>query len=124
MMRALALALVLACGSSQHPAPPSASASADKDFAAAADRFVAAHLAFRPSFAIDLGLHDYDGKVPDRSPAAIDGEIARLRAAKQTFTAFDDKQLSPQRRAERALLLAEIGKELLTLDTRRAPFRD
>jgi uncharacterized protein (DUF885 family) len=119
-MRVFVLAFLVACGSSQHPASPSA----DKDFAAAADQFVTAHLAFRPSFAVDLGLHDYDGKVPDRSPAAITAEITRLRAAKTQFAAFDDAKLSPQRRAERALLLAEIGKELFELDTRRRPFRD
>ena len=121
-MRALLLAALVACGSPQHNAPPAPNA--DGDFAAAADTFIAAHLAFRPNFAIDLGLHDYDGKVPDRSPAAIDAEIARLKAAKQKFAAFDDAKLSKQRRAERALLLAEIGKELFTLDTRRAPYRD
>ncbi len=124
-MRALILAAVVACGSpastTTTPTPPP---TADRDLAAAIDTFVTGHLAFRPGFGTDLGLHEYDGKVPDRSRAAIAAEIERLRAARTTFAAFDDAKLSPRRQVEKQIVLAEIAKELFDLDTRKKPFRD
>ena len=88
------------------------------------DRFFAAHMTFRPQLAVDLGLHEYDGKVPDRSRAAIDAEIARLRAAQTTFEAIEPARLSKMRRVEREVVLAEIRKELFELDVRKRPYRD
>lgn len=124
MRTSIALSLLIACGSTAARPVPPATESEDVRLAAAFDSFVDGHLAFRPSFAIDLGLHTYDGLVPDRSPEAIAAEIERLRRARVTFTAFDEAALSPRRRAERALVLSEIAKELFELDVRRRPFRD
>ncbi|KAB2887406.1 MAG: DUF885 domain-containing protein, partial [Kofleriaceae bacterium] len=62
--------------------------------------------------------------MPDRSAAAIAAEIARLRAARATFQAFDARELSPRRRVEQQLILTEIAKELFELDVRRRPYRD
>ena len=125
---AIAVFLV-ACGSpspARTTAPPSPAAAdvADAELATTIDAFMIGHLAFRPTFAIDLGLHEFDGQVPDRSPAAITAEIGRLRAARTTFRAFDARELSPLRRIEQQLVLTEIAKELFELDVRRRPFRD
>lgn len=115
------LALASACsGAPAKPAP----APAVTAFASERDRFFEAHLAFRPSFAVELGAHAYDGRVPDRSRGAIAAEITRLHAARQTFEAFDEAALAPVERIERAVVLAEIRKELFDLEIRRRPFRD
>jgi hypothetical protein len=121
-------AIIVACGSPT-PArttatPPAVENAADAELATAIDAFMTGHLAFRPTFAIDLGLHEYDGQVPDRSPAAITAEIERLRAARATFRAFDARELSTLRRVEQQLVLTEIAKELFELEVRRRPFRD
>ncbi|MBA2545191.1 MAG: DUF885 domain-containing protein [Deltaproteobacteria bacterium] len=119
----LVLLVVVACSAPQSKPTPVV-ATADRELAASIDTFLTGHFAFRPSFAIDVGLHDYDGKVPDRSAAAIEAEIRRLREARTLFAAFDDAKLTPPRRVERQIVLAEIAKELFELDTRRRPFRE
>ncbi len=123
----LAACLLTACGSATRPTappPPVAAEVADAELAAAIDPFMSAHLAFRPSWAVELGDHAYDGLVPDRSPEAIRAEIARLHAARSTFSAFDTRELSPRRRVEQQLVLTEIARELFELEVRRRPFRD
>jgi uncharacterized protein (DUF885 family) len=119
----LLLVVAIACSSPQRVTPPPES-SGDRDLATAIETFLVGHFEFRPGFAIDLGLHEYDGKVPDRSRAAIEREVARLRQARTQFTALDPAKLSARRRVDREIVLAEIAKELFDLDTRKKPFRD
>jgi uncharacterized protein (DUF885 family) len=108
------LALV-ACGERRAPAPP---ATVDPDLDAAIHRITDAHLAWRPSFAVELGYHEHDGAVPDRSAAAIASEIARLHEAETTLLSIEADSVDKQ------IVLAEIRKELFSLETRRRPFRD
>ncbi len=98
--------------------------SADTELATKIEGFVAGHLAFRPNLAIDIGLHENDGKVPDRSAAAIAAEIARLEAAQRTFEAIDPAKLGHESLVDREVVLAEIRKELYQLAVRRRPQRD
>lgn len=124
-----AMAVLVACGGKRIPHekfPDNASVvgSADLDLDREIATFFDGHLAFRPNLAIDLGLHGYDGKVPDRSKAAIEAEIARLKTARATFEGIEDVRLSRDKRVEREIVLAEIRKELFELETRRRPFRD
>src|SRR5688572_12713638 len=94
---ALLVASVACSSAPSTPAKPQPTDDgADRAFAAQIDTFFSAHLAFRPSFGVDLGLHEYDGKVPDRSKQAIEAEVARLKAALQTFEAVDAAKLSKQ----------------------------
>jgi hypothetical protein len=110
------LALVAsACGGAK---PASAPRVEDRAIDVAIDKFYGPHLAFRPGFAIDLGYHEYDGLVPDRSPAAIAAEIERLHGAK------DELEAIPADDVEKELVLGEIRKELFDLEVRRRPFRD
>jgi uncharacterized protein (DUF885 family) len=122
---AFAIAVALSgCGGGTRPATPQPDHDADRAFEAAAEAFYWAHLDFRPSFAVELGHHRYDGQVPDRSPGAIAAEVARLRAARDAFAAFEAAPLTPRHQLERAQLLAEIRKELFDLEVRRRPFRE
>ncbi len=122
--------LVVACSSAPSPSPVApvepagGDTGADEAFAATADRLYWAHFEFRPHAAIQLGYHQYDGKVPDRSAAAIAAEIDRLAAARAELEAIDPAALSPAHRLDREVLLAEIRKELFDLRERRRPQRD
>src|SRR5438045_2106603 len=112
-MRALAILFVTACGaSSPRATAPTPQNAGDAKLASAIDAFLTPYFAFRPTFGVELGLHEYDGQVPDRSPAAIQAEIARLHAANDTFGAFAPATLSKQRQVEREVVLTEIHKEL------------
>jgi uncharacterized protein (DUF885 family) len=114
----------VACSSpGPRPVAP-AEPAGDAELAAHVERYLDGHLAFRPMLAIRLGLHDHDGKVPDRSAEAIAAEIERLRAAERTFEAVAPATLSARAQLEREIVLAEIRKELFELEARRRPFRD
>jgi uncharacterized protein (DUF885 family) len=119
--RALLLLVLVACKSTPaHVEPPKL---ASQTFAQRVDVFLDEHFAFRPTFAVALGLHEYDGKVPDRSKAAIAAEIARLHRAEQTFAEVDARS-TPREQVEREVILAEIRKELFELETLGRPWRD
>lgn len=81
-------------------------------------------MAFNPARAVELGHHQYDGQVPDRSKAAITAEIERLEAAADKLAAFPAAQLSPRERIEREVLLTAIRSDLFELVVTDAPFTD
>src|SRR5947207_15812560 len=80
------LALASACRPSQRPR---ATASAAETWDAFVDRFLEAHFAANPGFAVFEGRHEYDGKLPDWSEAGIRREVARLRTAHDSAAAWD-----------------------------------
>ena len=65
-MRHAAFLLLAACASSAKPAPSGSSPS----YEALRDAVVQHLHALDPGDATALGLHEFDGKLPDRSPAA------------------------------------------------------
>jgi len=123
----LVVILCAACGGDARapgkPAPTTATATEVELSTRIAD-FVTGHLGFRPTLGIELGLHEYDGVVPDRSPEAVAAEIARLKAALATFEAIDPARVGHRAQVEREVVLAEIRKELFELEVRRRPSRD
>jgi uncharacterized protein (DUF885 family) len=127
---AAVVALVFGCGGSSTPAavaagrPPAAQSESEADFQRRAEQFYWAHLDFRPHAAIQLGYHQHDGKVPDRSPATIAAEIERLRAARTWLDAVDTSRLSRQAQIDREVLLAEVRRELFDLVELDRPKRD
>ena len=120
----LLVAALVACGGTRIPHEKRPDNPGDEAFDREVKAFLAGHYAFRPNLAIDVGLHDYDGKVPDRSRAAITAEIARLETARTDFERVDETTLSQQKRVDREIVLAEIRKELFEMATRRRPFLD
>ncbi len=48
-----------------------ATTSADKALHTAADEFLAGYFAFRPHTALELGIHEHDGKLADYGQAAL-----------------------------------------------------
>jgi hypothetical protein len=58
------------------------------------------------------GRHDFDGKLPDLSAAALSGDVARIEAERARLLAVDASQLSESRQRERAYLLAALDADL------------
>ena len=92
--------------------PQDATASADARWSGFVDRFLEAHFAANPTFAVASGRHQYDGQLPDYSPAALQAEIARLQRARSEIAAFDGAQLGESARFERDYLAAVIDEQL------------
>ncbi len=91
------------------------------------DAFIAQYLndyfAAHPDAAVGAGRHEFDGKLPDFSRAAIDRDIARLHAARQRAMAFS-ASLNPQQSFERNYVLAVIDGDLFWLETAQWPYRN
>ncbi len=69
----------------------------------------------QPAYAIGLGLHQYDGQVPDLSRAATDSWSARADALLVQLGRFDDASLSETRRIDRFLLRLLLESPLFDL---------
>jgi uncharacterized protein (DUF885 family) len=100
---------ILACSSK----PPRSSVPADDlpqrfdDLAAA----IVEHLdRLDPAEAVSLGRHTYDGKLPDRSPAALDQAVAQLTRARRALATVELDR--PGQQLERDVLLQRVRREL------------
>jgi uncharacterized protein (DUF885 family) len=81
--------------------------------------FLDGYLAWRPALAVHLGLHEYDGKVADRSDASIAHERSRLKEFETAIRGCDPTKLDPTRRFDRQILLTAIGAEIFRIDDER-----
>ena len=66
-----------------------------------------------PGYAVGLGVHEYDGMLPDRSPQAIETMVAQLRKDQQLLEAATD--LKPAQKFERDVLVFAIRRELFDI---------
>ncbi|MCG8422705.1 MAG: DUF885 domain-containing protein [Proteobacteria bacterium] len=89
---------------------------AEHNFQRAAEAFYWDHLNAFPPLGVQLGYHQYDGKLPDVSPAAIAASIDMYKKARDTFATVAADQLSAQSRVEREVLLVEIRRQLFDLE--------
>ena len=87
---------------------PGADAAWDADVA----RFIEGHFAANPVTAVYAGRHDFDGRLPDLSEAALRGDVARIEPERARILAVDARQLSESRQRERAYLLAALDADL------------
>jgi uncharacterized protein DUF885 len=113
------LALAGACRPSRRP--PAAGPGTWDGFV---DRFLEAHFAANPGFAVYQGRHEYDGKLPDWSDAGLRREAARLRAAHDSAAAWDTTGLDPRRRLQRRYLMAVLEGQLFWLDDAKWPWKN
>jgi uncharacterized protein (DUF885 family) len=140
-VHALALAfVVLACGGTAPPAqnatgassPSSSSAPAPADAAyrAEADRLYDAYFeripvaGFGGSQGVALGMHKFDGKLPDDSPAGLKERITFLHDARARLEKFPAAQLSDDARFERDVFVMKLRSALFALEVRRTPWRE
>jgi uncharacterized protein (DUF885 family) len=128
---AIVLVCLLGCASQKPPARPALKCATLDDvtpdtaeqFSAVVNAAYQEHFTFRPAAAVDLGIHDYDGKLPDHSPTAIRAEIARLEGVKKALEGFSRSRLADADWLDREVFLNEVKSELFDLKTLDVPFQ-
>jgi hypothetical protein len=122
---ALAIALALAptaCKREQTPAEVAAAkaaaakAAANSPWQQAVDGFIAGWLQRNPAQAANAGKHEYDGKLPDWSPAGIKANIDWLHAQRTALAGFAENELDSVQRFQREYVLAVIDGQLFWLE--------
>ncbi len=69
-----------------------------------------------PTTAVELGRHELDGTLPDRSPAGLEQAAAQLERDRRALLALTS--LTPRQELERAALLQELRRLLFDLGER------
>ena len=100
------------------------SASSNAKWDAYVDQFLKDYFAANPSFAVNQGKHEYDGKFPDWSNEGISKEITRLKSEREKAAAFKDTDLDDRQRFERDYLIAQIDSDLFWSETADLPHRN
>ena len=92
----------------------------DAQFIRLADRFFDDVLfRYDPAQATAQGFHQYDGQLPSRSRAEIEGQVAALKKWEAEVHNFDERGLSAFIAADRQLLLSQIQSLRFNLETLR-----
>lgn len=101
---------------------PSGSSEADRDFHAL-EREVVQHLfRYSPGFAVVLGIHSYDGMLPDLTPATTAGWAKSAEKLLERLSSIDPLSLSRERRVDRELLRLRLRSDLF--DLQEYPYLD
>ena len=121
------VAVVMLAGCSRGPAPAPApadttpAAKADAGWPAFVDSFIESRFKADPYFAVQAGRHEFDGKMPDWSRAALDADVAELREFQTDLARFDPAALTPPQRFEHEYLQWVVGRAVVLAG--RAPNR-
>jgi len=118
-MRTRAIAAVLAVAaivSCRSQAPASRAGSADATFAALSREILEDYFARHPSAATDLGIHKYDERLDDRTPAAIQAEVSAAQAFRNRLAVLDASTLTLQNALDREQLVHAMDATVLSLD--------
>ena len=131
MTLALTVSLVVSCTRQPQPAAdvPAApgiqpSVQARPGWAAFTEKVIETRFKAEPQFAAGSGRHEFDGQLPDWSRAALDDELAQLRAQLAELEQFDASQLAAAERIERDYLRWVIETEIFWRDSAQWPFRN
>jgi uncharacterized protein (DUF885 family) len=111
----LLLMALAGCSSNAPRMEPPDNAGADAVFNQLADEYLTGFLAWRPLAAMQLGFHEYDGKLTDYSRASIDGELGRLKDFDHRLDGIKSATLSPQASFDFRDLRAGIRRELFAI---------
>ncbi len=111
-MKTVVALLALAC------ATPALAADASS-FATLADRYWDENLADQPDFATSKGVHTYDARLVDMSPAAVKRRIAAMHAWRDRLAAVDASKLSPDERADLATVRTNNESNLVAYEVVR-----
>lgn len=112
-----------ACSKTPAPTAP-ADQTAKPSWQGFSDKFIEHYFATHPTFAVSAGRHEFDGKMPDWSPAAIAADIAYLHAQRDRAMAFAAVDLSAREKFEREYLVSRIDRDLFWLEKAEAPFKN
>ncbi|HZY34122.1 MAG TPA: DUF885 domain-containing protein [Rhodanobacter sp.] len=89
---------------------------------AAVDGFIDGMFQRYPTFAAGAGKHEFDGKLPDYSPAGLKADADWLHAERAKFAAFGDDKLDDSGRFHRDYVLAVIDGQLFWLEDSGFPY--
>ncbi|MBT2144985.1 MULTISPECIES: DUF885 domain-containing protein [unclassified Rhodanobacter] len=89
---------------------------------AAVDDFIDGMFQHYPTFAANAGKHEFDGKLPDYSPAGLKADADWLHAQRARFAAFGDDKLDESGRFHRDYVLAVIDGQLFWLEDSGFPY--
>jgi hypothetical protein len=122
-------ALVAGCNR-EAPSVPAASAPAasvavvndNARLETAVNDFIDGMFQHYPTFAANAGKHEFDGKLPDYSPAGLKTDADWLHAQRARFAAFGDDKLDESGRFHRDYVLAVIDGQLFWLEDSGFPY--
>ena len=103
----------------QTPAAPSAASGSDPAFSRFVDDYFESRFASRPTEGTSAGFHQYDGKMPDLSRAAIEKRITELKGQLARLQGFDRAKLPFDDAIDAAAIEGQIRSSLLDLETIR-----
>jgi uncharacterized protein (DUF885 family) len=113
LVLAVLVALLTSCRENPKSIKPG---SGDAAFQKLSDEFLDGYLAWRPQYAVYLGIHEYDGKITDFSKQSIDSELIRLKTYEQKFSAIDSASLSPEMYYDLRILLGALRNEIFNFE--------
>jgi uncharacterized protein (DUF885 family) len=128
----LIFSLLAACSREKAAAPPEQAAAppaqtvtpAATTWSEFTAKFIESRFAADPSFGVQSGRHEFDGRMPDLSRAALQAEAANLKAQLAELDKFDGAALKPAERYEREYLRWVIETALFWHDSAEAPYRN
>ncbi len=88
------------------------------------DAFIEARMKADPYFAVQAGRHEFDGKMPDWSRAALETDIAQTRRYLDELRQRDAARLVGRRRFERDYLEWVMERQIFWDATAEQPFRN
>ncbi len=89
-----------------------------------AGQFIESYLNLHPSFAANAGRHEFDGKLPDWSPAGLSKEKQWLESERQRAVQYRESAMKESERFEQQYLLAVIDGDLFWLQSAEAPYKN
>lgn len=105
------------------PAPPVAEPAATATAGDRVSEILDARLEMQPLLGVELGLHDYDGKLPDVTTNGVTQAIADLKSLLAELDAMAPPADAIER-VEHAAVATALRGDLFELETRRAPARN
>ncbi len=123
-MQKFFLAALLACALAgcQQPTRTVSDSATAHAWDAFVTEYLEARMASEPSWAVNLGRHEFDGKLPDFSRAGLYRSIAWRRSTVERARAFPDASLTAAQRFERDNLVADIEGDLFWLTDAETPW--
>ncbi len=124
---ALLVTVLAACERAESPgttAPPATAAAANAAWPRFVQDFIEAYFVAHPTFAVQAGRHEFDGKLPDWSVQGIEAEVRRLETLRKQAETFENAALLPDHRFQRDYLISVIDHDLFWLRDARRPFRN
>lgn len=89
------------------------------DFQALAEKLIHEHWSFYPTAAARIGRHEYDGQLPDLSPAQLSRRTQEIRRGITQLQALPDPPSHPGEQLSRQMLQLFLDRELFTFQELR-----